>query len=109
MTPLDIAGAFMQAEIDEVVHIKFEYEIAELLTKIDPKLYSQFTELGNGRKVNYATLQKSLYGTLQGAHLFWKEQSTFLVDQLGFELNLYDSFVVNNDNTRKVMHYNMAC
>jgi hypothetical protein len=30
---VDIPGAFMQADIDEVVHVKFEGEIAEMLVK----------------------------------------------------------------------------
>ena len=39
MATVDIPGAFMQADIDEVVHVKFEGEIAEmLLVKLDPKL-----------------------------------------------------------------------
>jgi hypothetical protein len=31
---VDIPGAFMQADIDEVVHVKFEGEIAEMLVKL---------------------------------------------------------------------------
>jgi hypothetical protein len=34
---LDIPGALMQADIDEVVHVKFEGEIAEMLVKLDPR------------------------------------------------------------------------
>jgi hypothetical protein len=36
---VDIPGAFMQADIDELVHVKFKGEIAEMLVKMDPKLY----------------------------------------------------------------------
>jgi hypothetical protein len=36
---VDIPGAFMQADIDEVVYVKFEGEIAKMLVRIDPKLY----------------------------------------------------------------------
>ena len=36
---VDIPGAFMQADIDEVVHTKFEGKIAEMLVKMDPKMY----------------------------------------------------------------------
>lgn len=51
----------MQANVGKVLHIKFKGEIADLLTKIDPKLYPQFKVLENGKKVTYATLQKELY------------------------------------------------
>jgi hypothetical protein len=34
-----IPGAFMQANIDEVVHMKLEGEIAEMLVQMDPKMY----------------------------------------------------------------------
>eukprot|EP00957_Ditylum_brightwellii_P131883 10057311-Ditylum_brightwellii.AAC.1 len=36
---VDILGAFMQAEMDNVVHTKIEGTMAELLTKLDPKMY----------------------------------------------------------------------
>ena len=35
---VDIPGAFMQADIDEVAHVKFEGEIAEIGSKIMPKI-----------------------------------------------------------------------
>jgi hypothetical protein len=36
---VDIPRAFMQANIDEIVRIKFEGKIAEMLVRLDPKLY----------------------------------------------------------------------
>jgi hypothetical protein len=49
VTTVDIPGAFMQADIDEVVHIKFEGEISEMLVKMDPKLYRKFVKDENGK------------------------------------------------------------
>ena len=91
----DIPGAFLHSDIDEIVHIKFEGEIAELLVKVDPELYTKYVEIEKGKKVIYAKLQKALYGTLQAALLFWKDLSGFLVNQLGFTLNPYDTCVAN--------------
>lgn len=91
----DIPGAFMQADIDELIHVKFEEELADLLVKVDPDLYSPFVIQENGKNVIYVELRKALYGTLQAALLFWKELSTFLVDSLGFVLNPYDTCVAN--------------
>ncbi len=49
----------------------------------------------NGKNVIYVILQKALYGTLQAALLFWQNISTFLIEELGFEMNPYDRCVVN--------------
>lgn len=92
---VDIPGAFMQTDIDEVIHVKLEEELVELLTRVNPDHYQKFVTRENGKKVLYVQLQKALYGTLQAALLFWKELSGFLVQQLGFELNPYDNCVAN--------------
>jgi hypothetical protein len=49
-----------------------------------------------GKKpVIYTELSKALYGTLQAALLFWKNLTNFLVNELDFKPNAYDSCVVN--------------
>ena len=91
---VDIPGAFMQADIDEVVHVKFEGEIAEMLVKLDPKLYRKYVRDEKGKPVLYVELLKALYGTLKAALLFWKLLSKKLV-QWGFVINPYDWCVAN--------------
>jgi uncharacterized protein YeaC (DUF1315 family) len=91
----DIPGAFMQADIDEIVHVKFEGEIAELFAQVDPTVYNKFVITEHGKPTLYVQLQKALYGTVQAALLFWKELTQFLVEDLGFELNPYDQCVAN--------------
>jgi hypothetical protein len=98
---LDIPGAFLHADIDEVIHIRLEGVMAELLVRVDPKTYSPFLCVEGGKKVIYLQLNKALYGTLQAALLFWKNLSTFLIDNLGFDLNPYDSCVANKIINRK--------
>ena len=61
---VDIPGAFMQADIDEVVHVKFEGEIAEMLVKLDPALYRKYIKDENGKTVLCVELLKALCGTL---------------------------------------------
>ena len=90
----DIPGAFMHADIDELIHLKLEGEIAELLLKVDPS-YGAFVSTENGKTVIYAELSKALYGTLQAALLFWQNLTKFLTEQLGFEVNPYDWCVCN--------------
>ena len=92
---VDIPGAFMQADMDELVHLKIEGELAELLVRVDAK-YRDMITYENGKAVIYAELKKALYGTLQAALLFWKELSTFL-DERGFVANPYDSCVMNKE------------
>jgi Reverse transcriptase (RNA-dependent DNA polymerase) len=90
----DIPAAFMQAEIDEEVHIKLEGELTDLLISVDES-YSCCITFERGKKVIYALLNKALYGTVQASLLFWMKLSTFLVDKHGFVWNPYDYCVVN--------------
>jgi hypothetical protein len=90
----DIPGAFMQADIDEVLHVQLEGPLAELLTKVDPNRYTKFMTKENGKDVLYVKLTKTLNGTLQAAMLFWKDLTGYLT-QHGFILNPYDNCINN--------------
>jgi hypothetical protein len=90
----DIPGAFMQADIDEEVHVKFDGELVDLLVQVDQSL-AKYVTMERGKKVLYTRLNKALYGTVQASLLFWKRLSTFLIDVHGFERNPYDWCVVN--------------
>jgi len=90
----DVPGAFMQVDVDEVVHVKLEGPLAELLTKVDPELYSKYLVQEKGKAVMYVQLQKALYGTLSASLLFWKDLSGHLGSE-GFKPNPYDSCVAN--------------
>ena len=90
----DVPGAFIHADIDEVVHLHLDGEIADLLLKVDPS-YSKYAIKEGGKTVIFTELSKALYGTLQAALLFWKNLSEFLINELGFVVNPYDWCVVN--------------
>jgi hypothetical protein len=90
----DVPGAFMQVDVDEVVHVRLAGPLAELLTKVDPKLYTKYLGTERGKPVMYVQLQKALYGTLSAAMLFWKDLSGHLYAE-GFRANPYDSCVMN--------------
>jgi hypothetical protein len=47
----DLPGAFMQADTDKWIIIKFEGPMAKLLVKVDEKLYSKFTMVENRKTV----------------------------------------------------------
>ena len=91
----DIPGAFMQTDINELIHIKLEGELAELLVCLDPT-YQKFITYKNKKLVIYTELSKALYGTLQAALLFWKDLTKFLKGQ-GFESNPYDWCIMNKN------------
>ena len=88
---VDIPGAFMQADMDDLVHMKLE---AELLVRIDPQLYRQHMQIERVKQVLYVELRQALYGTLKAALLFWRRLSSQL-GKWGFDLNPYDSYVMN--------------
>jgi len=90
----DIPGAFMQADMDEVLFMKLEGPLAKLLTKVDPKKYEKFVEYEKGKPVMYVRLKKALYGTLQASLLFWQDLSGHLT-KWGFTVNPYDECVMN--------------
>ena len=92
---LDVPGAFMQVEMDELVHVRFEGEMVDKLLEIDHDLYAGYVTVENGKKVMYVELLKALYGTLRAARLFWEKLQAKLVNEWGFTPNRYDSCVVN--------------
>jgi hypothetical protein len=84
----------MQAYIDEVVHVRFEGEVAEMLVRMDPKLYQKYIRDENDNAVLYVELPKALYGTLRDVLLLWKLLSSKLI-LCGFTINPYDWCVEN--------------
>jgi hypothetical protein len=82
----DILGAFMQADMDDTVHMKIVGPMVDLLVKVNAEKYGKFVSSKNGKMVIYVILKKALYGTLQAALLFWKNLSGKLL-QWGFVLN----------------------
>jgi hypothetical protein len=94
VTTVDIPGAFMQAAIDEVVHVRFEGEIDEMLLRMGPKLYRKCVRDENSKAVLYVELLKALYGMLRAVLLFWKLLSSKLI-LWEFTINPYDWCVAN--------------
>jgi hypothetical protein len=84
----------MQADMDELVHVRFTGKMVELLLEIDEQMYSPCVTLERGEKVMYVELLKALYGTLRAARLFW-EKLTRKLKEWGFKMNPYDACVAN--------------
>jgi hypothetical protein len=90
---VDVPGAFMQAKMDELLHMRLEGPLAMLLTKVNPEKYEKYKK---GKPVIYVKLLKASYGMLQVALLFWQDLTKNL-ESWGFKVNAYDPCVMNMD------------
>jgi Reverse transcriptase (RNA-dependent DNA polymerase) len=91
---VDVPGAFMQADMDEEVHVRFTGTMVDQLLEIDAEMYEPYVTYEGKQKVLYVELLKALYGTLRAARLFWEKLSGKLVQE-GYVANPYDPCVVN--------------
>jgi hypothetical protein len=73
----DIPGAFMQADMDEGVHMRLVGTMVELLLQIAPE-YERYVVIEGGQRVLYVLLLKALYGTMRAALLFWRKLTSKL-------------------------------
>jgi len=94
---LDLPGAFLHADIDEDVIMSLEGPLAELMVKVDPKLYREYiTVTSKNKPILYVKMQKAIYGLLRSALLFYKKLVADL-KAYGFEVNPYDPCVATMD------------
>jgi Reverse transcriptase (RNA-dependent DNA polymerase)/Zinc knuckle len=90
---VDVPGAFMQADMDDVVYMRLDGVMVDLMIEIDQQ-YAKFVTVEKGKRVIYVRLVKALYGTLKAAMLFWKKL-TGILEGWGFVVNPYDPCVAN--------------
>eukprot|EP00957_Ditylum_brightwellii_P141087 10748881-Ditylum_brightwellii.AAC.1 len=94
---VDIPGAFMQAGMDGIVHMKIEGTMAELLTKLYPKLYQQYLRSENVKKVKILMIDyidkllKDLPEDFNGEAATPAENHLFEVDKNSDKLNDHDA------------------
>jgi len=91
---IDVPGAFMQADMDELVHVRFTGKMLDLLIEIDADMYEPCVVMEGKERVMYVELLKALYGTVRAARLFWEKLSGKLLEW-GFTPNPYDPCVMN--------------
>ena len=87
---IDIPVAF--ADMDDVVHMKLEGQMVDLMISIDPKAI--YVQIENGIKVLYVVLKKALCGALNGRVAILEEINQ-CTEKRGFEVKPYDSCVMN--------------
>jgi len=72
----DIPGAFLQADMDKTVHVRFEGTMAKLLTSVDPKLHRKYIQKENGKTVLYVELVKSTLWDIESRLVVLEEAIT---------------------------------
>ena len=92
---VDIPGAYFSADMYNEVHVVFRGTLADLILVADPELYLPFVSYETGQAVIFVRLQKSLYGCLKIALLFY-EKLVGDMEAYGFRINPYDPCVANN-------------
>jgi hypothetical protein len=92
----DIPGAFLHAELPDIVHMKVTGDLARLLIHVAPDVYARFKIMENEKDVIYLRLTRALYGCILSALQFWKHLSTNLLSN-GYVLNKYDPCVANKE------------
>ena len=88
---IDIASAYLNADMTgPSVYMKFDPEIATILTQLEPKLKQYITD--NGCLI--VQLDKALYGCVQSAGL-WYEKVKSELESMGYVVNPLDPCVFN--------------
>jgi hypothetical protein len=89
----DVVGAYLNAEMDDYVLLKFSGRDVEIFCEMNPD-YKQHVTMERGKPVLYTRLLKALYGCVKST-LLWYQLYTGHLKGLGFELNPYDPCVAN--------------
>jgi hypothetical protein len=91
----DVEGAYLHADMDELVVMVVEGNMVEYLVQANPERYAPFVIYNrDGKKLLYVELLKALYGCVKSALLWFKLLSSTLME-MGFEINPYDQCVAN--------------
>jgi Reverse transcriptase (RNA-dependent DNA polymerase) len=89
----DVAGAYLNADMDDFVLLKLTGNTVDIMCRANDK-YSAYVAQEYGKSVLYLQLMKALYGCVRSA-LLWYELFTSTLQTMGFELNPYDLCVAN--------------
>ena len=89
----DVAGAYLKADMDDFVVMKFTGESVDILCNMNPE-HTNFVSNEKGNKVLYVRLVKAIYGCVKSA-LLWYDLFHNTLKEMGFVLNPYDSCIAN--------------
>ena len=89
----DVSGAYLHADMDEVVFIKLEDEMVDVFCELDNQ-YKAYVSREKNKRVLYLRLDKALYGCVRAA-LLWYDLFSGTLRKLGYSINPYDMCVAN--------------
>ena len=81
----DINGVYLNARMKDEVLMKITGKEVDLFCEIDTSL-AEFVVMKKGKKILYVQLNKSLYGYVQSA-LLWYKLYSYTLKYMDFELN----------------------
>ena len=91
----NVAGAYLKADMDDFVVMKFTGYTVRMLCDMNPS-HRDYVVNENGTTVLYVRLAKALYGCVKSAYL-WYHVFSGTLQKLGFVLNPYDQCIANRD------------
>ena len=95
MKTVDVPGAFLNAELPDLVHMTLVGPMADILIEIAPSVYKPFASKNKkDETVLVVVLTKALYGCILSSLRWWIQLSNVLKD-MDFVPNPYDPCVVN--------------
>ena len=86
---INIPGAFLQTAAKAGNNIKLTGAMVDILCQLNPRLYTQYVVLENGRKVLYTEAYRAVYDMLDSYFLLCMDISGLLEKQ-GYVMNPYD-------------------
>ena len=95
ITIADIAGAFLKADMNDLVIVKLQGPAVDAILKVNKQRYNKYVSYsGCKKKTIYIKLKKAMYGTIPAPLLWYTLFSRTLLNK-GFKLNPYDICVAN--------------
>jgi hypothetical protein len=89
----DVVGAYLHADLKDFTLLKVEGKSVDIMCSVS-KEHSSFVTYEHGKKVLHVKLLKALHGCVKSA-LLWYELFSGTLQNMGFELNPYDTCVAN--------------
>ena len=80
---VDVPGAFMHADQNDLVHVRFTGEMVDKLIEIDEEMYAPYVTWEANQEVMYVELLKALYGTIKAAEIILGEDDKSFGEGLG--------------------------
>ena len=89
----DVSGAYLNAEMDDLVIIRLTGKTVDLMCRVNPE-WEKYVIYEGKTKVLYLRCNRALYGCVK-SRILWYELFTSVLVSMGFKLNPYDPCIAN--------------